>query len=570
MRCKGIRSVVFLLTFIVVLPATLYAQGGQGGVDAVSISSKYYNSIVKILLYDSASKLNPEKAYLGRGTGFFVSQDGYIFTNRHVINMTYNGFCRFQTFDEDTKKYEDNIDVYSPSILKDVNVSKILSVGRAAIIVQVFTDMRGDSCKLYHAQIVALDTANFDGAIIKINSDMEGNPVTDKFHVVPLGNSDSVRQGQDLCLLGFPAQYGGNMDLMLKDLSTLILGKHSGYDYTYNSQYGFIKTDAAINSGNSGGPVFGPNNKVIGIATAAFEKTNVGLIGGLNAMYYVSALIPELQKIVIADGLSAPARPPGAVTVALYKPRPLPTAKALKHANNMSGKKGNTANKAYVIFNLAYGIMNTAKFSIQQYSDANYTSNGGGSYNIPTQEFGFGIRIIKPTFLKQTNNLIGYFIDFSPSLFVPNWQSAQLISSSPLSSVQSVKMSGQNINNSEANLYFSLGLSYTYLFVKDVSLNVYYGPGADIAPGQQITIGTATGLTASKDIQYTRDAVDFVQSAGIMFRYKFLFLGLSYRFGLQANVQYVLPDVSGNTNNTTTLTGISSRSLLSATLGFKI
>lgn len=568
MRYKSSGYVFILILLMFFAPVCVHAQGG---VDAVAISSKYYNSIVKILLYDSASKTSPEKAYLGRGSGFFVSEDGYIFTNRHVIADTYYGFCRFQTYDEESKKYEDNIDTYTPALLRDVNVSKITAVGRAAIIVQVFTDARGDSSKLYHAQVVALDTLNFDGAIIKINTDMNGNPVTDKFHPLPLGNSDSIKQGQDLCLFGFPAQYGGNFDLMLKDLSTLILGKHSGYDYTYNSQYGFIKTDAAINSGNSGGPVFGPSNKVIGIATAAFEKTNVGLIGGIDAMYYVSALIPELQRVVTANGLAAPTRPPGVVTASLYKPKPLPTAKMIKKANNMSGKKGNAANKAYVIFDLSYGVMSSTKFSIAPYIDANYSTNGGGSFNVPAQEFGFGLRVIKPTFLKQTNNLLGYFFDFSPSVFVPNWQTAQLFTPAPFSLVKSVNMNGtEDINNAEIGMYFSFGLSYTYLFVKDVSINVYYGPGVQIVPGGQITMATASGPNVTKDIQYSRDPVDFINNAGLIFRYKALFLGLSYRFGLQTKVQYTMPDVTGSTANTFNIGGTSSRSVLSATLGFKI
>jgi S1-C subfamily serine protease len=570
MNVRFTRLFLCLLSMAVFLPRTLFAQ--QGGVDAVAISNKYYNSICKILLYDSATgKLNPDKAYLGRGSGFFVTDDGYIFTNKHVINMTYQGFARYQTYNEETKKYDDGVDVYNPSMLRDPNISKIISVARASIIVQVYTNAKGDSSKLYHAQIIALDTANFDGAILKINSDLNGKPVTDKFHVLPIGNSDSVKQGQDLCLFGFPAQYGGNMDVMLKDLSTLIFGKHSGYDYRYNTQFGFIKTDAVINNGNSGGPVFGPSNTVVGIATAAFEKTNVGLIGPIDAMYYTSALIPDLQRTLTANGFKEPSKKPAYSTSTLYKPAPLPNAKEIKHSNNMAGKKGLTANRGYAILSLVYGVSSTNTYSIGSHTDPTYTT-AAGNYAVQSQEFGIDIRIVKPTFLKQTNNLIGYFVDINPTVYMAGWQSTGIIApTSKASNAPTIQLDGTSFSNAEPNLYLAFGFSYTYLFVTNISISVYYGPGADIAPLNQITFGTVTAPGAGqKDMQYQRDIASFCQNAGLLFRYKAGFLGFNYRFGNNMNIQYQLPDMINNTSNTTNISGKCNRSLMTVTLGIDI
>ena len=113
MKHKVVLTFFFLFLASMLLPGRIYAQGG---LDAVSISNKYFNSIVKVLLYDSTmDKTNPEKAYLGRGSGFFVSEDGYIFTNRHVIEYTYHGFIRYRTYNSEDKVYEDHVAEYDPS-----------------------------------------------------------------------------------------------------------------------------------------------------------------------------------------------------------------------------------------------------------------------------------------------------------------------------------------------------------------------------------------------------------------------------------------------------------------------
>jgi hypothetical protein len=137
---------------------------------------------------------------------------------------------------------------------------------------------------------------------------MDGNPVTRKFTTVPIGNSDNVTQGEQLCVYGYPAQFLGSVDLIMKDLSTISVGIMSGNDYVFNSDYGYIKTDAEIHPGNSGGPVFNEENKVIGIATAKGKTTGIGLVGGINGMYYISAIDSKAHSELIANGLTLPKR----------------------------------------------------------------------------------------------------------------------------------------------------------------------------------------------------------------------------------------------------------------------
>ena len=151
----------------------------------------------------------------------------------------------------DGEIYND-MDVFDKSDFRNSEVLSISYVGRTVPIIQVYSGKTENDYKLYYAKIIAVDTSFFDGAILKIVSDIYKNPVTEKFHPVPLGNSDETNQGEDLCVFGFPSQYEGGMDVMLKDMSTLTFGKHSGFDYFINPHFGLIKTDASINSGNSG------------------------------------------------------------------------------------------------------------------------------------------------------------------------------------------------------------------------------------------------------------------------------------------------------------------------------
>lgn len=301
--------------------------------DAKFIASNYYQGVVKILLYDSiAAKQDSSLAYIGRGSGFIVSKDGIVFTNRHVIDMCVFGYAHYDKYDEQTGTTNSYRVSYDEEFLKDSTIIKINYIGYAIPIVQVYFGKGEDDYKLYYAKILSVSTGSFDGAMLQIVSDLNGNPVENIFQPVPIGNSDSTDQGEDLCVYGYPQQYEGGFNLMLKDMSTLTFGKHSGFDFVYSKDFGYIKTDASINSGNSGGPVFNQDNKVIGIATAAFNKTNIGLVGGINAMYYiVSPEIDILQKLS-SKGLKIP-KSAGSIKPVSGKHQPVMTQKQLDEIN---------------------------------------------------------------------------------------------------------------------------------------------------------------------------------------------------------------------------------------------
>ena len=302
-RCKYylIFSILAILTIVLL-------SCNKSGLDTKLIVSKYSKGVVKILLVDpELEKVKEGSGYRGRGSGFIVTQDGYIFTNRHVVEMCVKGYIDYDYKDR-FGKTKGMVSVYSKDLVDDKNFLKAYTTGYTRPIIQVYHGKNENDYKLFIAEVIAVGMGAFDGAILKIKSDINGNPVKTKFTAIPIGNSDKAQQGEMLCVFGYPQQFKGNKGLMLLDMSTLSTGIMSGMDYVFNKDYGYIKTDAEIHGGNSGGPVFNEDNKVIGIATAIGTETSIGLVGGINGMYFVSASNIELQQKLRAQGLTSPNR----------------------------------------------------------------------------------------------------------------------------------------------------------------------------------------------------------------------------------------------------------------------
>lgn len=160
------------------------------------------------------------------GSGFIVTSDGYIVTNYHVIEDAYKG------------GYD--------------------------ITVMLFN---GDS---YSASIVGFEKDN-DIAVLKIDA-QDLDPVA-------IGDSDAMSVGDKVYAVGNP----------LGELSyTMTSGMVSALDRdisTTDSQTGVVTTinmfqiDAAVNSGNSGGPVYNSRGEVIGVVTAKYSDTGVEGLG---------------------------------------------------------------------------------------------------------------------------------------------------------------------------------------------------------------------------------------------------------------------------------------------------
>lgn len=519
----------FLISISALSNFYLYAQQNNS-MDATFIGKNYYNSIVKILLIDSmAEKQKPGSGYLGRGSGFLVTEDGVIFTNRHVIELCI-GIMRYSYYNKDDKTIYNTTSQYDASALSNQSVMSIhYVIGGAVPIVQVYNSKNGDDYTLYYAKIIATDTSNFDGAILKIVSDIDGNPVSKKFHPLPIGNSDSTNQGEDLCIYGFPAQFDAGFELMLKDQSTLTFGKHSGFDYVFNPYYGYIKTDASINSGNSGGPVFNSTNKVIGIATAASTKTNIGLVGGINAMYDLASLQPELLKQLSVKGLAKPSKAPPVKTVTLTRTPHLPVSKTLKQSNAYKKTVRKLKGGMWYVKGF-YPMIQKDKFTIEDNDiDPGIVITTGNPLNVKMNS-GLGTEIGHLFTLWRIHNDYKLSLDYTILNIT----------------VDNLDFSQSNIYKDTANsaIFFlpkvqfikagmGLGLNFSYLFFKQFVLEGYYKfyvGGDSQADFAKVENELITSNRYYGQAYIYRPAFLMHHSLGFNVRHDFYFLGLEYSF----------------------------------------
>jgi serine protease Do len=163
-------------------------------------------------------QIGKEKQQVGAGSGFIVSEDGFILTNKHVVS---DAKAEYTVIDNKQEEYS--------------------------------------------AKIIATDPVQ-DLAIIKIDG-------KDNFKPAKLGNSSNIQIGQTAIAIG---------NALGEFQNTISVGVISGLGRTIVASGGIeggsetlediIQTDAAINPGNSGGPLLNLNGEVIGVNTATSES----------------------------------------------------------------------------------------------------------------------------------------------------------------------------------------------------------------------------------------------------------------------------------------------------------
>lgn len=199
---------------------------------AIGVAKKVQPSIVAISVEYSVNSIfnkTPSTA-TAKGSGIIISEDGYILTNNHVINSSTSSSNYF---------YE---------------------IGKAN---KVTVKLYNDDTE-YEGKIIGTDSQT-DLAVIKIDKD--------GLTAAELGNSDSVQVGEFAMAMGSPLGLDNSVTAGIVSAVNREVSDEDGNTYVA------IQTDAAINSGNSGGALVNSKGQVIGVNTLKLSGTGVEGVG---------------------------------------------------------------------------------------------------------------------------------------------------------------------------------------------------------------------------------------------------------------------------------------------------
>ncbi|MDT0576790.1 Do family serine endopeptidase [Croceicoccus sp. F390] len=177
------------------------------------------------------------------GSGFIISGDGYVVTNNHVVTAQ------------------------GPATIEEITVT--LPDGME-----------------YEAKLVGND-AESDLAVLKISRPQA-------FPFVNFGNSRDARVGDWVIAIGNPFGLGGTVTSGIISSVYRATGGGGAYDR-------YLQTDAAINRGNSGGPMFDMQGNVIGINNAIFSPTGGSV--GIGFAIPAETAAPIVQQLIRGEAI---------------------------------------------------------------------------------------------------------------------------------------------------------------------------------------------------------------------------------------------------------------------------
>ncbi len=242
---------IALILFLFLHSTDVFAQNNVGyGISFAPLVEKLIDGVVNISTThnNKNAETNPEivsanefinnyfvqdeGGYTSLGSGFLIDPQGYIVTNAHVID------------------------------------------GANEIIVKTSDNTQ------YNAKLIGADKMT-DLALVKIDSEKP-------FPFVKIGNSDELKVGDWILAIGNPFGLGGSV--------TAGIVSAKSRDIDAGAYDNFIQTDASINQGSSGGPMFNMSGEVVGVNTALYSTSGASMGIGFATPINLSKFVVEQLK----------------------------------------------------------------------------------------------------------------------------------------------------------------------------------------------------------------------------------------------------------------------------------
>lgn len=344
----GVSSPSLLDTLLMSHVAAAASKQTESVNDSEKVAAMYSPAVVKVynlfcmdIAVDGSTFLK-NVCDVGSGSGFFVSQDGYLATNGHVVASDPKDQAIFYAFaaagagNLDYLTYllqvsgakqsdftgitdEKELSQKFVDILYKIDDAKFQKRNDVTSVFAVLGSKQPDGDELVKAvtarqkptlddtwksaNLIASDFRTIDGtftgafkasdvAILKLDGT--------NFPVTHLGSFDDITQGGDLSILGFPGNANSNGIVESKTTTaTLTTGKVSAKKNANGSDKRLIETDTTIGHGNSGGPAFSDDGNVVGIATYTSDGSGVG-----TATYNYIRDIKDLQDLAAKQSIT--------------------------------------------------------------------------------------------------------------------------------------------------------------------------------------------------------------------------------------------------------------------------
>jgi len=254
---------------------TLAGQSTNRGSITPEARVQVRQALASIGLISVRNANDPNPAPRPRGSSVVVRNDGLLVTNHHVINNP-----------RTSRPYDE-------------------------IFLNLSSDGETVSAQIRYRLKLVLINKELDLVLLQAVSDSEGNPIPKSFTFpsIEIGDSRKIRVLEDLFIIGFPEKGGSTM--------TVNRGVVEGKDILAN----WIKTDARVIHGNSGGAAVSGEGKLIGIPTKVVaddqpvdrdgdgfpdDSRRYGAVGFLRPSHLVSEMIAQLGEVTSTNEQPAP------------------------------------------------------------------------------------------------------------------------------------------------------------------------------------------------------------------------------------------------------------------------